>query len=265
MADFRKLLLALIAGALLFTTVASAQPYACNANAVPTLGRSEGIAEPTGDVLLVCVGTVPATGILANIRYRLTQNITTDMESSTLTEALLILDEGADGFRGYGAPAGQQNVYQAARISDDEIEWTGVWLAAPGSAGFKVIRMTDIRGNAQAAGDFGTLFATINIVSPTSVPVDNPVLRVMDTRPGLTFSVGDASYKNCVDPSDQDNMTLNFKEGFAIGLQAYRGRGGWQHFDRRRLSERIRLQPDRYARAALPLRARQARLTTAHA
>jgi hypothetical protein len=221
MADFRKLFLALIAGALLFTAVASAQPYACNANAVPTLGRSEGIAEPTGDVLLVCTGTIPAGGILANLRYRLTQNITTDIEdndaSPKVLEALLILDEGADGFRGNGAAVGQQNVYQAHRISDDEIEWAGVWLAAPGSAGFKIIRLTDIRGNAAAAGDFGTLFATVNIVSPTSVPVNNPVLRVMDTRPGLTFSVGDHDFKNCEVPAN--DVVLKFKEGFASSFK----------------------------------------------
>jgi hypothetical protein len=209
--------LALIAGALLFTAVASAQPYACNANAVPTLGRSEGIAEPTGDILLVCTGTIPAGGILANIRYRLTVNITSDLEDSPITESLLILDEGADGFRGNGAAAGQQNVYQALRISDDEIEWRGVWLAAPGSAGFKIIRLTDVRGNAQAAGDFGTLFATVNIVSPTSVPVNNPVLRVMDTRPGMTFSVEDESFKNCETPSHE--ITLKFKEGFASSFK----------------------------------------------
>ena len=219
MADFRKLFLALIAGALLFTAVASAQPFACNANAVPTLGRSEGIAEPTGDVLLVCTGTVPATGILANIRYRLTQNITSDLESGSTTESLLILDEGADGFRGPVDPIipGQQNIYQAIRISDDEIEWRGVWLAAPGSPAFKVIRLTNIRGNAQAAGDFGTLFAVVNIVSPTSVPVNNPVLRVMDTRPGMLFSVDDEAFKNCVVP-DHD-IVLNFAEGFASAFK----------------------------------------------
>jgi hypothetical protein len=172
MADFRKMFLALIAGALLFTAVASAQPYSCNANAVPTLGRSEGIAENVGEVLLVCLGSIPSGGILANIRYRLTQNITSDLESGSTTEALLILVEGADGFKGYnGWLPGQQNVYQAVRISNDEIEWTGVWLAGSGSPAFKTIRLTNIRGNAQAAGEFGTLFATVNIVSPTSVPV----------------------------------------------------------------------------------------------
>ena len=48
MVDFRKVLLTLIVGALLFATVGSAQftnPYSCNATAVPTLARSEGIAE----------------------------------------------------------------------------------------------------------------------------------------------------------------------------------------------------------------------------
>jgi len=223
MADFRKLFLALIAGALLFTAVASAQPYSCNANAVPTLGRSEGIAEMTGDVLLVCIGAIPAGGIQANIRYRLTQNITSDLEDKDatppITEALLILDEGADGFRGTGSAAGQQNVYQAGKISNDEIEWTGVWLAAPGSAAFKVIRLTNIRGNAQAAGDFGTLFATINIVSPTSVPVNNAVLRVMDTRPGLNFSVTDKTYRNCESPSSSTLMRLKFAEGYAASFK----------------------------------------------
>lgn len=224
MADFRKLFLALIAGALLFTAVASAQPYSCNANAVPTLGRSEGIAEPTGDVLLVCSGSIPGGGILANIRYRLTQNITSDVESGSgvtpvVTESLLILDEGADGFRGKDAALGTQNTYQAIRISDDEIEWTGVWLAGPTSAGvFKTIRMTNIRGNAQAAGDFGTLFATVNIVSPTSIPVNNAVLRVMDTRPGLTFSTDGTSFKNCVAPGS-NTIKLRFKEGFAAAFR----------------------------------------------
>jgi len=215
--------LALIAGALLFTAVASAQPYSCNANAVPTLGRSEGIAENVGDVLLVCLGSIPSGGILANIRYRLTQNITSDLESGSTTEALLILDEGADGFKGYnGWLPGQQNVYQAVRISNDEIEWTGVWLAGSGSPAFKTIRLTNIRGNAQAAGEFGTLFATVNIVSPTSVPVNNPVLRVMDTRPGLIFSVDDESFKNCEDPEQQGVIVLEFSEGYA---NAFKQRG----------------------------------------
>ncbi|MFB3776170.1 MAG: hypothetical protein ACE141_01130 [Bryobacteraceae bacterium] len=224
MADFRKVLLTLIAGALLFTAVASAQnplnPYSCNATAVPTLARSEGHAERMGDVLLTCTGTVPTAGILANIRLRLTANITSNPfdKNRTKTEAMLIKDENDNlnwynGWWGYGSPANLQNVWQAGRISDDEIEWTGVWLAAPGSPGAQTIRLTNVRGDVDQRGDFATIYASINIVSPTSVPVDNNLLVVADTRPGLIFSVDDVDYKNCVDP--EDDFVLNFKEGYA--------------------------------------------------
>jgi len=218
MADFRKLLFVLIAGALLFTAVASAQPFNCVANAVPTLVRSEGIAEMMGDVLLVCDGT-PTVRIVANVRLRLTQNITSDLEATGVSEALLVLDEGASGFRATSSsPADSQNVYQAVKISEDEIEWTGVVLFAGGSTQpFRTIRLTNVRGNAQAAGSFGTVFATVNITSPTSVPVTNAVLRVADTRPGLSFSVTSKSYKNCESPSSP--MVLKFAEGFASAFK----------------------------------------------
>ena len=51
MADFRKLLLALIAGALIFGTVASAADFSCQVAGVPTLIRTEGVADYVGDSL----------------------------------------------------------------------------------------------------------------------------------------------------------------------------------------------------------------------
>jgi len=219
MADFRKLLLALIAGALLFTTVASAVDYGCNAGAVPTLVRSEGIAELTGDVLLNCSGDIPSGGILANIRLKLTANITSNPAWSNgtgvvakvgdLTEAMLILDGGADGFRGYSDTSpltpftnGTQNLFQAVKISDDEIEWQGVWLAASTSTGYsKSIRLTNVRGNVQSRGDFATIYASINITGSTTIPVNNNLLVVADTRPGLVFSVDTDTFRNCEIPS----------------------------------------------------------------
>lgn len=226
MVDFRKLVLTLIAGALLFTAVASAQPYSCNATAVPTLARSEGHAERMGDVLLTCSGTVPAAGILANIRLRLTANITSNPlnTSRTALEASLIKNEDITPgvWNGYGTGA-IQNVWQASRISDDEIEWAGVVLAAAGSSGAQTIRLTNVRGDVESRGSFATIYASINIVSPTSVPVDNNLLVVADTRPGMTFAIrkpgatatGSVSLKNCVSPSDTNDVQLEFKEGYA--------------------------------------------------
>jgi len=208
MADFRKLLFVLIAGALLFTTVAGAAEYGCRAHADPVLVRSEGIAEKMGDVLLECGGAVPAGGIRVNIRLKLTANITSNPFDSTpvYNEATLILDSGADGFRGYDSVSpvtrlndGTQNVYQAVRISDDEIEWQGVTLAAVNSTGaFTSIRMTNVRGNVQARGDFATIYATVNFNPSAPVPVDNNLVVVADTRPGLEFSVDAGNLKNCV-------------------------------------------------------------------
>ncbi len=231
MADFGKLMLALLAGVLLFAGVSSAAPYACNATAVPTLVRSEGIAEMMGDILLRCDGEVPVDGILANIRLRLTTNITSNPSGgNTRLEAALILDEGwtetGRAFRGYTYTDGSQNVYQAARISDDEIEWAGVYLAGAGSNPFKTIRITNVRGNAQALGDYATIYASVNIVSPTSVPVDNNLLVVADTRPGMTFSVVARNFKNCELPVDdpetvelENAVYIRWTEGFASSFK----------------------------------------------
>jgi len=235
MADFRKLFLALMAGALLFTTAASAVDYACSANAVPTLVRSEGIAELTGDILLNCDGVIPPSGILANIRLKLTANVTSNpayghgtgvvAKVGDLTEAMLILDDGADGFRGYSdlSPLtvyanGTQNLFQAVKISDDEIEWQGVWLAAKNSSGFsKSIRLTNVRGNVQSRGDFATIYASINITGSTTVPVNNNLLVVADTRPGLVFSVESMGFQNCVVPEyDLDSSYNDFGDDIGV-------------------------------------------------
>ena len=224
MADFRKLLLVLIAGAFLFAAVASADNYACSATAVPTLARAEGLAEQMGDVLLKCAGTVPTTGLIANIRLTLTTYITSP-NRGPFTDATMILDEGIVGgvpqqFKGYPSTTyipfadGSQNVYQAVRISDTEVEWQDVVLAGPGSAGYTTIRLTNVRGNANRLGDAGnaTIQAYVNITAPTAVPVNNNLVTVADTRIGLTFSVTSGTFKNCVSPT---SIVLKFREGFS--------------------------------------------------
>lgn len=108
MADFRKLFLALIAGALLFGTAASAADFACTVTAVPTVVRAEGVADIAGDVLLTCSGTLPQilqqNGLIANIRLqvlgarvtsKLLSGATADIGGSSppVSEATLLLDD----------------------------------------------------------------------------------------------------------------------------------------------------------------------------
>jgi hypothetical protein len=235
MADFRKLFLVLIVG-LFVASAVSAQvvtDYKCTASSVPTLVRAEGLAEMVGDIKLTCSGVIPnpAAGISLNIRATLSQNITSNILSGTVTEATLVLDKGrptAGGFKGYqsvGPPLvpftdGSQNVYQAVRISDTEVEWQGVVLAGPGSTvGAEEILLTNIRANASGAGAGSSISATINITTPTSVAIDNNSLVVANTRTGLTFTAtGANNFKSCLAPSGVA-VNLNFTEGFNIAFR----------------------------------------------
>jgi len=182
-----------------------------------------------GDILLTCTGDVPALGITANIRVTLGTNITSNPISGAISEATLILDNGAGGaFKGYAGTSpltpfvdGSQNVYQALQITANEIEWQGVVLAGPGSIGSETIRLTNIRANAQGLGAGAPIAATINITSPTSVPVTNNSLVVANIRQGLVFTVGSGSFKSCVEP-DEDGFTLNFAEGFGTAFKPQR-------------------------------------------
>jgi len=235
MADFRKLLLALMAGILLFTTVAASadSTYACSATAVPVLVRSEGLAEPVGDIELTCSGTIPSGGIMTTVRLTLSTNITSNSLTSSssvaaagdVTEAMLILDSGANGYRGYQSVSpfltysdGTQNLYQGIKIADNQIEWNSVWLAAPSSTGYtKHIRITNVRGNAYSRGDYATIYATINLTGASTVGVDNNMLVVADTTPGMVFSVTSDSYKNCVVPHWHLGQETGYYSDVSIG------------------------------------------------
>jgi hypothetical protein len=117
-------------------------------------------------------------------------------------------------------------VFQGRWISDKEMEFLGVVLAAPGSnVGMQTLRITNLRANAQALGTDATIFGTINITGSTTVPVDNNSLVVADTRPGMkfSFSLDEGAFKNCIEP-DVDSIEnamlfLEFKEGFASAFR----------------------------------------------
>jgi len=255
MADFRKLLLALIAGALIFGTVASAADFSCQMSANPTLVRSEGVADFVGDVMLSCSGTLPQLGaneaIVANIRMTLAPGavVTSKLLESArkISEATLVLD-GA-GWRDFGgfldpgdfmrhpkgyqtlnsSPAmptpfqdGSQNIYQAIQISDTELEWQGVVLVGPGSVATPVtnvtrsILLTNVRVNAQGLGVGAPIYAQVNVTSPTAFPVfGNSSLLVANIRQGLTVAHSGNSIKNC---DLIPNGSISFTTTFTEGV-----------------------------------------------
>jgi len=252
MADFRKLLLALIAGALIFGTVASAADFSCQVSGVPTLIRSEGVADFVGDVLMSCSGTLPpldvTNGLTANIRLSfLGQNVIITSKvldpshtPSPVSEATLIKNNAVwtDGTRhpkGYQSVStaalvpwqdGSQNIYQALQLNSQELEWQGVMLVGPGSANpdgtaTVSIRMTNVRINAQALGVNGAINAQVNITTPSSIPIfGNTSVLVANIRQGLIISHSGETFNNCdLQPDGTVTFTTTLTEGFGTAFK----------------------------------------------
>ena len=246
MADFRKLVFALAVAAL-FIGTASAQPaFTCTSNAgVPPLVRNQGITELVGDVVLNCTGgvptplTVPATLVPQNnVQIFLNTNITSRLlaGSSTLSEAILMIDEPGvsaqrvcsgvcplNGVGGtgivYNAPTTTStvpNVYQGSQAAANSISWLGVPIDAPGTTTTRIIRITNIRANANQLGVSSTLIPTqivmfISVTGNSQVAINNPQQTVAYIQNGLTFAVyaGTTGSTSGVPISLQQCITLN--------------------------------------------------------
>jgi len=208
MADFRRCILALAVVALLTGLVSTAsaqvpqQPFACTATAaVPTLMRSEGLAELTGDIVLQCAGTLPAGSLnVANFAVFLGNTTITSRILDPVTgasEALLLVDE--PNTVGQPAIAPGTNTFQGI-ITGNQVQFLGVPVVPAGSVGVfverRVFRITNLRANASAvgtgaAGTPGQVTAFVSIVGPTSIPVNNAQQTVGFVQRGLEFLLRD--------------------------------------------------------------------------
>ena len=231
MLAFRKCFLAL-AVVMLTVAVASAAEqvpaFQCVANAgVPPIIRAEGIAELVGDIVLNCNGGFPAAYKdkdgnvlgpasipLINVQIFLDTNVTSKLlDSNNASEALLMIDEPRDAEQKAclanttcatqvptpWAPSatyknGAQNMFQGKQAGANSIVWLGVPIDAPGTTMTRVIRVTNLRANANQKGVSSTLVpasltAYISATGTTSVPINNPQQIVAWIQQGLTFTV----------------------------------------------------------------------------
>ncbi len=234
MADFRKCLLAFALVALLSSlAVAQSTPaLQCTFNAAvtPTV-RAEGLAELVGDVVLNCTGGTPtalgATVPQANVTVYLSTNLTSRITSNPFTEVFMIFDEPhsatnpavpltmcdtanaslgicsivgtGTGIGTYsGASAARPNVFQARVTGNNQVTFFGVPIDPPGTSGNRIIRITNLRGNANLLGVSSTLVPTqivanISVSPPNLLPLNNPQQTVAFVQKGLTVSVKDGS------------------------------------------------------------------------
>jgi hypothetical protein len=277
MVDFRKWFPALAVVALAFgaASTANAQQvaaFSCVGNAgVPPIVRAEGLTELVGDLVLNCNGGTPtAAGApvpQANIQIFLNTNVTSRLTADPWSEALLMIDEpsaaaqrycsvnGGCAITGVGTASGPDgrvdgidydevglgntpNVFQGRQSGANSIVWLGVPIDPPGTNATRIIRITNVRANANQLGVSSTLIPTqivmfISVTGTTSVPINNPQQTVAFIQPGLSFSVRQAvaNYLQCVsfnsaaatDTSKALNNGLGtivrFGEGFASSFK----------------------------------------------
>jgi hypothetical protein len=233
-----------------------------------TGGVPAGMTVPNGP-------TGPASIPLINVQVFLDVNVTSKLYETTnnSSEALLMIDEPVDAAQRIcqntvgtgscyvpprpGDPGGvykqpyldttpdpdvmvqPYNVFQGRVQGANSVAWLGVPIDAPGTVFTRIIRMTNIRGNANMKGVSSTLvpsqiIAYISATGTTSVPINNPQQTVAWIQKGLTYSArqpdgdsGAETYRQCAshngdqysDPLKTDyacaTNRLRFDEGFA--------------------------------------------------
>jgi hypothetical protein len=117
------------------------------------------------------------------------------------------------------------NVFQGNLVGDNQIEWTGVPIDPPGTQQHRVVRITNVRANANAFGVSGTfvpaqLTMFVSATSTTGIIINNPTQVVAIVQDGMTFDVvGNPDYLQCLDnPQAVDvcdyDFLLRFRENF---------------------------------------------------
>ena len=142
-------------------------------------------------------------------------------------------------------PPGHYNIFQGVQNGVNAIAWTGVPIDAPGTAGTRVIRITNIRANAFQLGVSSTLVPTqismiigvngsqtISILQPGGGNVVGQVTPGLLQPPSVVYQgvPGPAAYQQCNDVNTylltppgttvtDSGITVSATEGFAYSFK----------------------------------------------
>jgi len=92
-------------------------------------------------------------------------------------------------------PGNNKNIFQAIQTTSNSVTFIAVPIDPPGTSGSRIIRITNIRGNANALGVAGSnatptpIVETISPNPPQFLPVSNPSQTVAFIQRGMVFSV----------------------------------------------------------------------------
>lgn len=136
----------------------------------------------------------------------------------------------------YNGTAGRFNVFQGSVNGPSQVIWLGVPIDAPGTAGTRIIRITNVRANACQLGVSSTLIPTqivmfIAVNGSQQVTINQPQQTVGFIQPGLVGSVRSfTTYVQCVNingtsisssasAGQTGTITLRAQEGFASSFK----------------------------------------------
>jgi len=126
------------------------------------------------------------------------------------------------------------NVFQGLQNSASSIAWQGVPIDAPGTAGVRTIRITNIRANACLLGVSSTFIPTqitelIGISGSQNILINNPTQVVAEAEQGILISNGTAVYTQCNNLNatslggtggvTSSGATVNVTEGFSASFK----------------------------------------------
>ena len=203
---------------------AQQRPFDCTATTpVTPVIRMEGVTEQTGDIILSCAGGTPTAAgqpiPVTNLTLTFNATISGRILSNGASEAMLLFDEptaqsgcltpnpgcpviGTGGQGTYDGSAGHPNIFQAQQISPTTLAWYNLPMDAPGQTATHIVRITNVRVNANAVAVANLLQpvpiqATIALTSPLSIGLAAPVQTVATMQPGLQTSIQGTTYLQC--------------------------------------------------------------------
>jgi hypothetical protein len=162
------------------------------------------IDEPFPSAFPIPAGSVPAVGQTVGQLGCLADNNTNC--------AITSVGVGIGAAGSYNGTAGHYNIFQGVQNGVNAIAWTGVPIDAPGTAGTRVIRITNIRANAFQLGVSSTLVPTqiseivavngsqtISILQPSGGNVVGQVTPGLLQPPKVVYGsvTGPAAYQQC--------------------------------------------------------------------
>jgi hypothetical protein len=207
--------------------------------------RIEDPATSASEALLLVDSPYPATGIFpvppnGGAQAPNANNAHTQLACQALNSvncAIISKGEGVGTPGNYDGTPGHYNVFQGYQSGLNSIAWNGVPIDAPGTAGTRVIRITNVRANAFQLGVSSTLIPTqismIVSVNGSAVlnlnqPANGSVVATI--VPGLIGASATGAYQQCNNlngtllqptalPGQSGSIIVSAKEGFAAAFK----------------------------------------------